>query len=70
MQLYIVHKEECRQSSPCSGWLQYLHRTEDNSAVLKYLPIRLLATARLNIPADVVPNLEQGVAKRKRSVTD
>ena len=70
MQLYIVHKEECCQSSPCSRWLQYLHCTEDNSVVLKYLPIHLLATACQSIPANVVPNLEQGIAKRKRSVTD
>jgi hypothetical protein len=67
MQLYIARKVECRQSSFHSGWLQSLHRTEDNSAVLKLLLIHLLAIAHLSIPDDGVPNLEQGMAKRKRS---
>jgi hypothetical protein len=67
MQLYIARKVKCRQSSLHSGWLQCLHCTEDNSAVLKRLLIHLLAIARLSILDDVVPNLEQGVAKRKRS---
>jgi hypothetical protein len=68
MQLYIARKVECRQGSLHSGWLQSLHRTEDNSAVLKCLLIHLLAIAHLSIPDNVVPNLEQGVAKRKMSV--
>ena len=69
MQLYIACKVECHQSSFHSGWLQSLHRTEDNSEVLKRLLIHLPAIARLSIPDDGVPNLEQDVAKRKMSDT-